>query len=307
VVGRLLAEQSIERLARTLSAETPELSHSTADWMRSLSTAEPADYFTHPEAFPMLLLPWWMEESIAPAADPAFQAEIAYSSVCGYYFVRMLDDLMDGDSPPPTPVLPAMIVLHTEFQQAYGRLFAADDQFWQSFRRYSFDAAETASADAALESVDLDRFLRISSRKIAGAKIPLAAVGHRNGRIDLIERWSEMVDLLGRWHQMRNDVQGWVSDSQKGRATYFLSEAGRRSANGELVPQWMAREGLSWAQGLLEGWMNKLLAAAAGLGSPPLVTYLEQRRDATAAETQAVSADLAALSRLASTLAPRRG
>jgi hypothetical protein len=69
----------------------------------------------------------------------------------------------------------------------------------------------------------------------------------------------------------------------------------------------MAREGLSWATGLLEGWMNELLAAAAGLGSPPLVTYLEQRRDAAAAETQAVSADLAALSRLASALAPRRG
>ncbi len=94
---------------------------STAGWMRSLSTAEPADYFTHPEAFPMLLLPWWMEESISGSADPAFQSEIAYSSVCGYYFVRLLDDLMDGDNPPPAPVLPAMIVLHTEFQQTYGR------------------------------------------------------------------------------------------------------------------------------------------------------------------------------------------
>jgi hypothetical protein len=306
-VGRLLAEQSIERLAKTLSVETPELAVATAAWMRSLSASEPADYFTHPEAFPMLLLPWWMEESITGAPDPAFQAEIAYSSVSGYYFVRLLDDLMDGEHPPPAPVLPAMIVLHTEFQQTYARLFAADHQFWQSFTRYSFDAAETASADAALDSVDLDQFTRISSRKIAGAKIPLAAVAHRHGRIDLLERWSAMVDLLGRWHQMRNDVQGWIVDSQHGRATYFLSEAGRRSVKGEPVPQWMAREGLSWATGLLEGWMNELLAAAAGLGSPPLVTYLEQRRDAAAAETQAVSADLAALSRLASALAPRRG
>ena len=132
---RLLAEQSIERLTSTLSAETPELARATAGWMRSLSSAEPADYFTHPEAFPMLLLPWWMEESIIGSADPEFQAEIAYSSVCGYYFVRVLDDLMDGDNPPPAPVLPAMIVFHTEFQQAYGRLFPADHPFWDSFRR----------------------------------------------------------------------------------------------------------------------------------------------------------------------------
>jgi hypothetical protein len=210
---------------------------------------------------------------------------------------------MDGDSPPAAPVLPAMIVLHTEFQQAYGRLFPADHPFWESFRRYSFDAAETASADAALNSVDLGQFARISSRKIAGAKIPLAAVGHRYERLDLLERWDEMVDLLGRWHQMRNDVQGWVSDSQKGRATYFLSEAGRRSAEDESVPQWMAREGLSWATGLLEGWMNELLAVAAGLASPPLVTYLEQRRSAAAAESRQLAAGLASLNRLASALA----
>ena len=175
---RLLAEQSIERLANTLSAETPELARATAGWMRSLLHCRAGRLLTHPEAFPMLLLPWWMEQSINGSADRAFQAEIAYSSVCGYYFVRILDDLMDGDSPPPAPVLPAMIVFHTEFQQAYGHLFPADHPFWDLLRHYSFDAAETASADAALDSVDLDQFARISSRKIAGAKIPLAAVGH---------------------------------------------------------------------------------------------------------------------------------
>jgi hypothetical protein len=275
--------------------------------MRSLSSSEPADYFTHPEAFPMLLLPWWMEESINVSVDPGFQTEVAYSSVCGYYFVRLLDDLMDGESLPPAPVLPAMIVLHTEFQQTYGRLFPAEHPFWVSFTRYSFDAAETASADAALDSVDLDRFLLISARKIAGAKIPLAAVAHRNGRMNELEHWSEMVDLLGRWHQMRNDVQGWVTDIQKGRATYFLSEADRRSANGESVPQWMAREGLAWASGELDTWMDELLAAAGGLSSLGLTTYLEKRRDAAAAESRQMAADLASLNRLALALAPRQG
>ena len=254
----------------------------------------------------MLLLPWWMEESINGSADLEFQTEIAYSSVCGYYFVRLLDDLMDGDSPPPAPVLPAMIVLHTEFQQAYARRFPTDDAFWASFRRYSFDAAETASADAALDSIDLDQFMRISARKIAGAKIPLAAVGHRYGRLDELQRWSEMVDLLGRWHQMRNDVQGWVSDRERGRATYFLSEADRRSVEDESVPQWMAREGLAWALGQLEARMDELLAAASELRSAPLMAYLEKRRDATSVEKKSVLADLAALSRLASALGPRR-
>ena len=233
--------------------------------MRSLSTAEPADYFTHPEAFPMLLLPWWMEESINGSADRAFQAEIAYSSVCGYYFVRLLDDIMDGESPPPAPVLPAMIVLHTEFQQTYGRLFPADHSFWASFTRYSFDAAETASADAALDSVDLDQFARISSRKIAGAKIPLAAVGHRYGRLDVLHAGPD-----GRSPRpLASDAQrrpGLGRATQRGHATYFLSEAKRRSADDESVPQWMAREGLVWAgQQLDSGWTS---AAAEPLDSP---------------------------------------
>ena len=42
----------------------------------------------------------------------------------------------------------------------------------------------------------------------------------------------------------------------------------------------MTREGLAWAGQQLDTWMDELLAAARGLGSPGLMTYLEKRRDA---------------------------
>ena len=58
--------------------------------------AEPEAYFLHPEAFPMVLLPWWLESTIHEPPARGFQRDIVYSSVSGYYFVRMIDDLMDG-------------------------------------------------------------------------------------------------------------------------------------------------------------------------------------------------------------------
>ena len=299
-----LARDAVERLTETLRTGTPGLAVAAMAWMASLSAGRPEDYFTHPEAFPMLQLPWWLQESIVGAAEDGFQLDLAYSSVCGYYFVRMIDDLMDGDANPAPAAMPAMIVFHTEFEGAYRSRFAPDDAFWSAFRRFSFEAAETASVDADLDSVDLDQFLRISARKIAGAKIPIAAVCQRHDRADLLDHWCRLTDRLGRWHQMRNDVLGWASDSNRGQATYFLSEAARR-APAEPVVQWLARDGFAWARKRLDVWMDDLLAAATRLGSPALVAYLEQRRVATSTAWEQTAADLAALTRSASAINSR--
>lgn len=305
-VLNLLAERSVARVSARLSEHVPELASHTSAWMGSLSRGRPDQYFTRPQAFPMLLLPWWLEESISGAPDIAFQADIAYSTVCGYYFVRMIDDLMDGESHPAGPAMPAMIFFHTEFQQAYHQYFPADHPFWTAFTRFSYAAAETAAIDAALDSIDRAQFLLVSARKIAGAKIPLAAVCHQQHRPELIERWSDLADLLGRWHQMRNDVLGWARDMKRGRTTYFLSEAARRAGSEADISRWMARDGLTWAWGQLDGWMDELAAAAAGLGSLTIEGYLEERRRAASVEWQQMASDLVALNRLASSLAPRR-
>jgi hypothetical protein len=273
--------------------------------MRSLSNDEPADYFTHVEAFPMLSLPWWMEESFAGGVDEAFQFDLAYSSVCGYYFVRLLDDTMDGVAP-PSDVLPAAIVFHTEFFATYRSLFPSDHHFWDALERFSYDSAETASADARLSAVELNDFERISSRKVSGAKIPLAAVALRYGRDDRLGAWLAFVDLLGRWHQMRNDVLGWITDRERGRATYFLSEGSRRARAGEPISQWVVREGLSWAATELDRWMDELLDSARSIGSDPLIAYLQARREASMEQHGQIAREVETLSALANTLGARR-
>jgi len=270
--------------------------------MRALAGGEaPEEYFLHHRAFPMLSLPWWLEESILGRAEPSLQAELAYSSISGYYFVRLVDDTMDGERPVAPELLPALIVLHAEFQHTCARLFASDHSFWADFFRFSYEAAETASIDASLTEVTRDDFVRVSSRKVAGAKLPLAAVCHRYGRPELLDQWTGLVDVLGRWHQMLNDIQGWRRDAERGASTYFLSEGRRRLGTDDqaALVGWLVDEGLDWGLAELDGWMGELFEAAADLNSTGLVAYLEERRRMQERDREVLAASVERLRELA--------
>jgi hypothetical protein len=297
------ARGSIARMRRRLRSTAPTLAEHVDEWTRSLAGGPRAeDYFLHQQAFPMLLLPWWLEETIRGTPASAFQRELAYSTICGYYFVRLIDDLMDEGHGPASEVLPALIFFHTEFQRTYQRYFAGAHPFWTAFVEVSYAAAETASRDASLAVINHRAFLETSARKIAGAKIPIAAICHHYGRPDLLEPWGALVDKLGRWHQMLNDIRGWQRDLRRGRATYFLSEAALRSDPAQSLTEWVVGDGLTWSGAELEAWMDELQAAAGELRSPPLADYLEQRRGALASELDDLRHSAVSVARLAAAL-----
>jgi hypothetical protein len=296
-----LVKGAYARLRRCLRTGTPVLAVPAVEWTRTLSGgSSPERYFTHPEAFPMLLLPWWFEEAVFGAPDPRFQSDLVYSTISGYYFVRMVDDLMDGERPPDAGVLPALFVFHTEFTRTYQGLFGSGDPFWDSLAASWIASAEMASRDALKGAATRAEFIETSARKTVAARIPLAAVGHRHGRTDLLGPWFRFVDMFGRWHQMLNDIAGWQNDLEHDRQTYFLSQApGRDPA---AVGAWFVRDGLSAGFGELERWMDDCIAAAPALGSPPLMAYLVSRRQGVAAQRDEMMGSLEPLLRLASTL-----
>lgn len=300
---RLLVRQAVHRSQRRLRGKAPTLAGHALVWMRRLAGgAEPDAYFVHPEAFPMLLLPWWLESTIRAVPAAGFQRDVVYSSVSGYYFVRMIDDLMDGERPPGPEVLPALTFLHGEFRQTYYRYFPYGHPFWEACDDAALASAETASRDAGSGTVDRARFLEISSRKIAGAGVPIAAVCHRYERTDLLTPWYELVDRIGRWHQMLNDIRGWSRDLDGGRPTYFLSHGSEEVGPDGSIAEWVIGDGLAWGAAQLEAWLDELLELAAVLGSPPLMAYLEERGRSLAAEWRALEPGLASLRRLASAM-----
>ena len=298
-----LLRRALSRSRRRLRVAAPSLSGHARTWVQSLSPGSPPEaYFTHPKAFPTLLLPWWLENQLHGTPSAPFHGEVVYSTVNGYYFVRLIDDLMDRERPLAPALLPSLIFFHTEFLRTYQRYFPDGHPFWETFVSVSYASAEAASRDASLKTVDRAHFLDVSARKIGGAKVPLAAVCHRYGRPDLLEPWSGFVDLLGRWHQMLNDVLGWRRDLDEGRATYFLFEAASRADPDGSISEWVISDGLAWALDQLETWADELLSAAEDLASPPIVAYVKDRRATLAGDWRALQPDLVALRHLAAIL-----
>jgi hypothetical protein len=297
---RALVGDAFGRLHRQLADDAPTLSRELAAWTETLAgTARPEDYFLDPSAFPMLLLPWWLEEAIAGEHDLRFAGDLVYSSVVGYLAVRLVDDLMDDDRSFERATVPAVIVLQAEFRSSLVPTFPSGHTFWEDLERWTRLSAELAAEDAELASVDRQAFERISARKTIGARIPMAAVAHRYGRREDLEPWLELADAMGRWHQMRNDLRDWARDLALGRQTYVLSEA--RAAVGQTgsIAGWVVGPGLPWAYGELDRRLGEVREAAARLGCLPLDAYIEQRARSDAEERDDVLAGLPALRALA--------
>lgn len=295
-----IVAQAIERLLGGLRSETPEMAQPLSDWMHALAGGHaPQAYFAHPLAFPTLQLPWWVAQSLGHASEPALQADLVYSSINGYYFIRMIDNVMDGEATVEAKLLPALAWFHTEFQSVYQARFTPTHPFWALYRRVWLGTAEAAVHDARLGQITLAMFEQASARKVGAALIPVAAVCHHHGRPDLIAPWSEMVHRLGKWHQMLNDSFDWHKDSRHGNMTHFLSEAERLRQPNESAVEWIVRRGFGTACTTLRRWMGEAQATAARLGSPALEAYLVGRSAQFEQRAASALAGLEALGRLA--------
>ncbi len=295
-----IISQALLRLQFDLARAAPVMAGQVAGWMEQLAGAgRPEGYFQHPLAFPALLLPWWLEESFRPEIDLPFQADLVYSTINGYYYVRLIDNLMDGEASVELGLLPALGFFHTQFQGAYQAYFSGGHPFWQVFRAAWFFAAEAVVKDAGLADIDLDRFWETAAQKVSAVRIPLAAVCYRYHRPDLIDPWSELATTLGGWHQFLNDMLDWQSDLARGGRTYFLSEAARRGRQSPgAVTAWVIEEGFEWGVETLLAWLANLQGRADRLNSPPLLAYLHQRGEMLRQQQQEAAAGRQHLARL---------
>lgn len=295
-----LISTSLARLQGEMVGAAPTMARHVTRWMAHLAGSTSLEhYFKHPQAFPALLLPWWLEKSLGEMPNLDFQADLVYSTINGYYAIRLADNLMDGHATVELQLLPALNFFQTQFQAAYQPWFAAGHPFWDFFRATWFHSAEVTLQDALLTEIDAVQFEQIAAQKTSAAKIPLAAVCHRYGQLDRLEPWSRLVDLLGCWHQFLNDLFGWHRDHERRTVTYFLSEAERRRRPDEPVLGWVVREGFDWGMAQAEGWMSALQALAQELNSRELIAYLEAREEMLQRQAAEASAGLAALGKLA--------
>lgn len=260
-----------------LCRDAPVSGEALLDWTARLSpTGRPRDYFDGPRAV-MFLLPWWLEKRIRQIPDVAFQERLVESTVHAYYFVRMIDNVMDENAEQERRLLPLLGIFHTAFHRAYTRLFPPDDPFWDHFDRHWSGVTEAAIRETCLTGLSLEDFNAISARKTVGVKIPLAAVCCRYDRPDLLPSWCAFYDAFAAWQQMVDDTLDCMRDLRHGTPSFFLSEGERQKSPGESIAGWVVRRGFAWGIDHASAIMAGLRTDAGRLGSPELVRFLEYR------------------------------
>jgi hypothetical protein len=247
--------------------------------------------------FPTLLLPWWFARANGAQPDSGFHRDLVYSSINGYYFIRLVDNLMDGHSSIEDKLLPAAAFFHTEFTQTYTRYFAPSHPFWKFFRKVWFRTNEAAVRGSFTTNFGMSAFTNITVAKLAAAQIPLAATAYRAGRPGLMRRWLTFCDLLAAWFQMMDDLFDWHRDLRLGQPSYVLSESARLKGRSESVEAWMVRGGFALGMGRLRTRLDQLQRASNNLGSTDIREFLVRQSSQLARDKKQLAAGLETLCR----------
>ena len=266
-----------DRLYARFEALPPYLAGRSRRWLDTFTKGHRLEVAVEaPLSFPLVLVPWWAEEALG-GPDAGFQADLVYSAVAMYLFIRLLDDVMDDDGTADPQLLPLAGVLHQEMQSAFQALFPVGSPFWGHFRRLWDQSAAVTVWDADALNISEDEFLGTAGLKCVAAGIQVGAVCLRAGRPEAMTPWQALVEALSVWHQFGHDLFDWKKDQESGLTTYFLCEAQRRRQPEETVDGWVFREGFAWGREYLTGLTRKLRRAAEPLGSPGLDAYLDHR------------------------------
>jgi hypothetical protein len=296
-----LVQSAFERVRAELMRTSPFLFDRVWEWMTHLSgSLRPEDYYLKPRSAPILFLPWWLESSIAAAPDVDFQTDLIYATINKYYFVRLVDDVMDGHGPDPV-ILPMLSVWDAQFQATYSHHFPAGHPFWQYFHQILQHTAAVTAQEATFRNIDRASFLNFSATKSCGATIAMMAVCYRRDRLDAFSAWVRFWEAFARWNQLRDDLFDWHRDLAGGIPSYLLSEGERRKTTEESVTNWFVREGFGWATELLGEWTRDMRREGSHLNSPKVEQYVELRAtdlDCQIADIAARLKSLAALSGL---------
>jgi hypothetical protein len=293
-----LVQSAFERLRAELMKSGTFLFERVWPWMTDLrGSLRPEDYYLNLRSAPILLLPWWLELSLTASPDEDFQTDLIYATINKYYFVRLVDDVMDGHDP-DLVILPMLSVWAAQFQAAYSRHFPPDHSFWKYFHQTLQRTAAVTAQEATLRNIDLPAFLDFSAAKTCGATIAMMAVCCRRERLDVFPAWARFWEAFARWHQMHDDLFDWRRDLKGGIQTYLLSEGERRKAAEESVMEWLVREGFAWATELLGEWTRDMQEESSRLNSPAVEQYVELRATDLNRRMAGISAGLESLARL---------
>ena len=272
---RAFLETALSRTLEDMRREFPAAMPLVLPWLDRLSRGKgPIGRFLEPLMFPLFEPPFWVEEGSGHDRDEKFLEDLAVSTLNGYYFLRLVDEVMDGHSTTEKTFLSVSAFFHTKFQFVYQGYFPSDHPFWAQFTSIWLCTNEVTIAEKGSEPLTEEGFVAISANKLAALKIPVLAACYHYGQMGEISSWIHFCDTLGQFFQMLDDACDWRTDLIDGQPSFFLAEAERKRSQGESIEAWILRDGLPWAKRWLHQKMSTLEASAESLGSVHAERYL---------------------------------
>src|SRR5712691_8697082 len=88
----LAITDAVSKICAALERWMPLSGPQVSDWLKYLAgTDEPADYYHHVPISPMFWFPWFLEKTLHPNPDSTLQSDLVYSTINGYYYIRLID------------------------------------------------------------------------------------------------------------------------------------------------------------------------------------------------------------------------
>jgi hypothetical protein len=282
---------AFRRFDANLQAALPRSTPKLRELLRRVPT-QPEHIF-NARSFPIVVLPYWLSPISERVVDGEFQTDVIYSSISGYYSIRLCDNIADNDcSPELRKLAPCTLYFDSEAIRPYRKHFPANHKFWSLLDKFLALQAEASAADSLLDDVDEETFASLSSMKFTGTKIPISAVRFRyQGTETVFERWLRLVDCLGNFAQFSNDFFDWQHDSIHGITTYVTSES-RRRAPEESIATWFFREGFDWGAEELKLRFENVKLLAEAIGNEAVLDWLIVRGRALDADIDKVRSGL---------------
>jgi len=274
---RMLVFDACARIQIELNRYAPVLGREVCAWMDHLSPTHSApDYFLQSQSFPLVRLIWWAAKEFSTDVDREFIVDVIYSTINGYYYIRLLDNLMDSHYTVELKILPAAAFFHTEFQSTYQKYFEAAHPFWNKFRSAWFSTSEAVAHELTLAEIRRPDFETITVNKLSAATIPITGIAYHYHAIDRLHFWDKFTSALARWSQLEDDLFDWQHDLMDDKTSYFLTEAAHQT-DIPSVEAWVLRRGFREGLERLQRELSALRPLAAQLHNPDIDRYLDSR------------------------------
>lgn len=174
-------------------------------------------------------LPRWLGEAMG--VPPAAWRSLMLSNVYGLGYVRLQDDLSDGDVSELTgdALPPLSTALYALWMDEYLAQFGDEPAFWDRFRCYLSQWIEATLGNDGPASVTLTPLSAESRARLAHRGAPLkiccAGLGILAGRREAIDELEKAIDHLLAAAVLLDHAADWVSDLDAGRYNAFVGFA----------------------------------------------------------------------------------